>query len=212
MFGIQVITEPTVEPLSVPDLAEQLRYPHDSENLFIESLIIAARRFCERKTGRAFIQQELRLTLDRFPAGRCEIRLPRPPLIHLTASVLPDTDWPDLGIHYTDTNGDEQTVDPATYVVDSSTAVGRIGLADGEEWPTDAIEQIAAVRVQYLAGYGDTAADVPPEIKQAMKMLIGHWFTHREAVITGAISKDIEFALDALLEGAWAGSLVGTFG
>ena len=41
--------------------------------------------------------------------------------------------------------------------------------------------------------------DVPENIIQAMKLLIGHWHESREAVLTGSISKEIEFAVKALL-------------
>lgn len=40
---------------------------------------------------------------------------------------------------------------------------------------------------------------IPAKAKQAMKLLIGHWWENREAVLTGSISKDIEFAVESLL-------------
>lgn len=41
--------------------------------------------------------------------------------------------------------------------------------------------------------------NVSENIIQAMKLLIGHWHENREGVLTGAISKEIEFAVKALL-------------
>lgn len=201
MFGLTVVTEPAVEPLALSEVMEQLRYPHVSENLLIESLIKAARKYIETATGRALITQTLRLTRDCFPTWKegYTFRLPSPPLQTVSS------------IQYTDTAGATQTVTAAEYVVDATSVPGRVGLAYGYTWPTDVIEQIASVNVNYVAGYG-LAAAVPHDIKQAMRLLIGHWFVNREAVLTGTISNDIEFSLAALLGSEFSGSLAGTYG
>lgn len=210
MFGVTVVTEPAVEPLELSEVLEHLRYPHTSENIYIgKTLIKAARKYVEKATGQALITQTLRQVRDSFPGWRDShtFRLPGPPLQSLTPTIGD----PDLGITYTDAAGVVQTVDSGTYVVDPESMPGRIALADGESWPTDVIRQIASVKVRYVAGYG-LAADVPETFKVAMLLLIGHWFVNREAVLTGTISKDIEFGLTALLESEWCGSYAGTYG
>jgi hypothetical protein len=40
---------------------------------------------------------------------------------------------------------------------------------------------------------------MPAAIKQALKLLIGHWYENRETVITGTISTALPFAAEALL-------------
>lgn len=206
MFGVTVVTEPAKEPLTLDDAKAHLRFYHDYEDDLIRSLITAARQYAEIYTGKAFITRELRLTRDCFPANDGCIRLPRPPLQTLTASQ----DWPDLGITYTNTSGNESTVSTSVYIVDATPEVGRICLAYGETWPTDAIDQPAAVKVRYLAGYGDSAADVPETIKAAMKLLIGHWFANREAV--GSVGGVVAMAVQSLLGSAWSGQLTADFG
>jgi hypothetical protein len=54
------------------------------------------------------------------------------------------------------------------------------------------------VQITYLAGYGG-AANVPAPAKHAIKMLVGHWYANRESVLIGSISKELEFAVTALL-------------
>lgn len=56
-----------------------------------------------------------------------------------------------------------------------------------------AIDITAAGTVPNVLGY------LPREIKQAMLLLIGHWFVNRESVITGTISSVLEQTVDALL-------------
>lgn len=200
MFGLTVVTPPAKEPLDLGDVKRHLRYEPGYEDVLILSLITAARQYVETWTGKALITQTLRLTRDYFPGLRegYTFRLPKPPLATVTS------------VQYTDTAGATQTVDSATYVVDVTAEVGRIGLAWGEIWPTDAIEQIAAVKVNYTAGYGLTGASVPAPIKQAMLLLIGHWFVNREAV--GSVGGPVEMAVSSLLGSQWSGSLAGTFG
>jgi uncharacterized phiE125 gp8 family phage protein len=55
------------------------------------------------------------------------------------------------------------------------------------------------VTVTFIAGYGDTAADVPERFKQAIKLLVGHWHEHREAYVTGEVPEEVAFALHAIL-------------
>lgn len=208
MFGLTVVTAPSEEPVSLDEAKVQIGYAQDihHEDERIRALIKAARVYCERATGRAFVTQTLRLTLDCFPGGDGIIRLPRPPLISVTA----DDDNPTLGIKYDDTTGTEQTLDTAYYTVDTACEPGRIGLASGYCWPCT-IDELGAVRVTYTAGYGADSA-VPDTIKAAMKLLVSHWFESREAAITGTIQTTTELAVSALLGCEDAGCLVGTYG
>jgi uncharacterized phiE125 gp8 family phage protein len=84
-------------------------------------------------------------------------------------------------------------MDTADYFVDDKSEPGRVALAYNKSWPTLSLRPTNAVVVQFTAGYGDAADDVPQRVKQAMLLLIGHWYEHREAVLTGSISKEIEF-------------------
>lgn len=199
MFGLTVVTAPAEEPLTLIEAKEHLRFSHDYEDGLIRSLIVAARKHCETVTGRAFITQTLRLTRDSWPSWKegYEFRLPKPPLLTVT------------NIQYTDVDAVTQTVSAATYVVDATSLPGRIALAYGEAWPTDAIEQIGAVKVNYTAGYGAAAA-VPETIKAAMKLLIGHWFANREAV--GVVGQPVAMAVQSLLGSEWSGQLTADFG
>ena len=43
-----------------------------------------------------------------------------------------------------------------------------------------------AFEVAFTAGYGDEASDVPAPIRHALKLLVAHWFEHREPVVVGA--------------------------
>jgi uncharacterized phiE125 gp8 family phage protein len=207
MFGLQVTVAPTEEPLDLDEAKGQCgllgNIAHDT---LLQGLITAARIYCERATGKAFITQTLKLTRDCFPDYREEyvLRLPRPPLQSLT----PDADHLTLGIEYDDTQGVTQTLAASEYVIDTACEPGRVGLVLGAVWPLT-IDQLGVVRVTYLAGYG-ARADVPQTIKQAMLLLIGHWFENREAV--GTAGGPLALAVGSLLGCEDSGAMVGTYG
>lgn len=61
-------------------------------------------------------------------------------------------------------------------------------------------------RVIYQAGYtvNPTDADVwpaPEDIRQAIRLLVGHWFENRESVIIGTTSSEVQQSLNFILEG-----------
>ena len=159
-----------------------------ADDALITSLITAARLYCEAYQNRAYIEQTLEITLDRFPLSPFEI--PRPPLMVLNS------------IEYTDVDGTPGTVPAASYVVDTDGYIGRVALKVGEAWPSVTLQRIGGVKIEFDAGYGATAASVPQTVKQAMLLLIGHWHEQREGVMlarTGQVGKNIEFGVQALL-------------
>jgi uncharacterized phiE125 gp8 family phage protein len=86
-------------------------------------------------------------------------------------------------VHYLDTSGATQTVDPNTYVVSAPTgprsARGRITLAYAKYWPPLLVQR-DVVTVRMVLGYGATAASVPEDIKAAMLLMIGTWYEERQ--------------------------------
>lgn len=100
-------------------------------------------------TGRAFVRQTWRETLDAFPAA---IRLERPPLLEV------------LSVKYLDPDGQMQTLDPDDYQVDAVSEPGYIVPAPGKAWPATA-SRINSVVVDYTCGYGESEAAVPPALK-----------------------------------------------
>jgi uncharacterized phiE125 gp8 family phage protein len=180
---------PAIEPVSVPEARAHCSYDDTDQDDLIASLITTAREMVETDTQRALITQTWTLKLDGFPCDYIEGRLC--PLGSVT------------GIAYTDSAGDAQTLATSVYLV-SNSEPWRITLKYGQSWPTT-LAQADVVTVTFTAGYGG-AADVPERAKQAIKLLVGHWFQNREAVIVGTITKDIELAYDSLIQRLmWSG-------
>ena len=68
MAGIQIVTAPVIEPISINEVQSYLRIPEDEDLDIIRSLIIVARQMCEEYTGRAILTQ----TVDMFVDGANE--------------------------------------------------------------------------------------------------------------------------------------------
>jgi hypothetical protein len=206
-MGLLTIVEPVLEPVTLTEACDFLRVAEGSDDAVIQSLIVAARRWCEAYTQRRFITQTLRLLMDFFPgyidmkvAGekvsspfvsganavlvgiRYAIMLPCPPV----TSIVQFT--------YQDANGNPVTmVDGTNYIKDLSSQPARLMPPFGQMWPVARV--IAnAVQVDYVCGYGADPATVPDMIKIAIKLLVSNWYEKRlpdEA--------DIPMAVKALL-------------
>jgi len=175
-------TPATSTPIDLDAAKEHLNLDTTDDDAYVLSLIGAATKHIETITNRALISQTWSQYLDAFDD---EIELSRSPLSSVVA------------ITYTDTDGATQTAATSLYDVDTVSTPGRVLLAYGKSWP-DTRSVRNAVRIQYVAGYGD-AGDVPQPIKQAMKILIGHWYEHREPVIAGTIVSSVPMSVDSLL-------------
>lgn len=199
-MALQLYTAPTIEPLTLSEATAHLRVDSDDDMLLVESLITAARIYCENKTNRQFINATYKLSLDQFPVWNdCRprrgesfaelggvIRVPRPRLQSVTS------------ITYVDLNGDTQTLSTSNYTVDTQSEPGRIVPAYNSFWPGTRT-QVNAVVVTYVAGFGANATSVPESIKAAMKLIIGHLYENREAVNIGNVVNEVPMAVDSLL-------------
>jgi len=66
-FGLQLITAPESEPVSLEQSKTHLRVDYPDDDSYILALISAAREVVEGKLRRAVFEQTYQLTLDQFP-------------------------------------------------------------------------------------------------------------------------------------------------
>lgn len=154
-----------VEPVTLAEAKAHLRILHSSEDAEIGGFVAAARSQLEDTLGRAIVRQTLDWSLASFPASG-EIALPRSPLLSVTS------------VKYLDTAGAEQTLSAAAYHALADDKFSRIERASGASWPAIAAHP-RAVTVRWVAGY--TPAACPPAIKQAILLMVAHWYSNREA-------------------------------
>jgi len=204
-FGTRVVTDVAEadEWISLEDARDHLRVdtygspPVSDDDAWITAQIPAAREYCERDLGRALAPRTLEIATNAFPSVTVDpaagpaFPLPFGPVTSIVSAK------------YDDSDGVEQTVDPATYVLDPYAHPSRLCLAYGQTWPT-ARASHNSVRVRYVTGYERAAGSppvpvVPNTARAAMLLMLGHLYENREA--TG-VDKLIELPLGvrALLE------------
>ena len=183
-------TGPAVEPLTVAEAKLHLRVDISDDDAYIGTLITAAREWVENYLDRTLITTQLILRAAEFPTE--ELELARPPMVASGTATA-------VVITYTLADTTTATLSTALYRVDRTSTPGNVAPVINGTWPSDVIEDANAVAVTYWAGYGPTSASVPATIRHAMLMLIGHWYDRRSAVLTGTISKPLEFAVESLL-------------
>lgn len=179
---MKLITPPNVEPITLDEAKAHLRVTHAAEDALITALITVARTDCENELQRSLITQTWEVARDAFPAA---IELLRGPLQTITS------------VKFDDVAGNEQTLDPITYRVDTYRLTGWVVSDTDYEWP-ETRQQVNAVRVRYVAGYGATAADVPAPIKQWILIRLGQLFEHREQVAAGVSIAPVPYVASLL--------------
>lgn len=181
------ITPPAQTPVSLAEAKAHLRVEHDADNDLITGLIEAATEHLDGPNGvlgRALVRQAYELRLDgrwwvrqswymNSPYWRWDghgfgwaIRLPLPPLISVDE------------IRYIDANGQEQVYPAANYTVVGAGAMFGGSITNSSRAVAPVAAGGEAMRVRFTAGY----EEVPKPIKQAIKLLVGHWYMSREAV------------------------------
>tara|TARA_R110000868_G_scaffold27661_22_gene104680 strand:+ start:835 stop:1443 length:609 start_codon:yes stop_codon:yes gene_type:complete len=147
--------EPAIAP---PDLAH------------IERLIasaVSALDGPDSKTRRALLTQTWTATFDYFAP---ELPLLLPPVQSITS------------VKYVDTDGALQTADDGTYTLHGAASWDPIiAPTYGESWPATRAEA-GAVTVEFIAGYGDTVADIPAPLLQAIRQMVAEFYETREGL------------------------------
>jgi uncharacterized phiE125 gp8 family phage protein len=93
--------------------------------------------------------------------------------------------------------GGSVTLDAASYSVDVLSEPARLVLK-GAVPPIEA-RALNAFEIAFAAGYGDEADDVPGPVRQALKLLVAHWFERREPVVLGLGAQEVPATVAALL-------------
>jgi uncharacterized phiE125 gp8 family phage protein len=186
-MNISLVTAPAAEPIDLVEAKNHLRVDINEDDILIESLVLLARRMSEGINNHRFVTQTWNIFMDGFP-GSSTFYLPKSlsPLASVTH------------IKYTDADDNQSTFSSANYVVDIYSEPARIKLSDDANWPTDTLTELNGVEIQVVVGYGDPD-DVPQEFKQAIMLMIGHWYENREQVTVGDVAREIPLGVEALL-------------
>jgi uncharacterized phiE125 gp8 family phage protein len=165
-----LITPPVAEPLTLADAKHFIRVEHDADDDLIAALTAGARIHVEAQTRRALMTQTWRLTRDVWPAsGRLPV-LPVP-LRELVSAAIWRAD------------GTLQTIDVDAFAIDRASAPAILAFAR-RAMPAPG-RLAAGIEIEIEAGYGDAPEDVPEPLRQAIRLLVAHWYENRGVIAAG---------------------------
>lgn len=182
-MSLSLITAPTQDPVSLAEARAQCKVEVSEDDVLIVGYLLAARQYVETYTRRALITQTWDQAADDFGT---EIVLRKPPVQSVTS------------VKYLDESGIEQTLATDQYrLIVRDTGESVVIPAYNVTWPAPRPVEMA-VTVRFVAGYGSSPSAIPETIRQAILLLVAHWYKNREMSAAANLS-EIPMGVDALL-------------
>ena len=184
-----VSTSATTQPVTLDDVKLHLNISSTLDDATINSEIAAATQFAENQTNRRFITETRVLKMNGFEDPRYVhdrvIHVPKSPLASVSSVV------------YEATDGTTTTLGTTAYGVSTGDIPGRVFEKYNEVWPVPR-DVPNSVTVTYTCGYGSTQSAVPENVKQAIRLTVGHLYRNREAVSDVKLT-NVPMSVEALL-------------
>lgn len=173
-----------LDVLSLAMAEEHLRVASGIDTAFITECVRRAVDFVEGPdgVGVALTVADWVLSLDCLPR---RVALPLGPVVAIK-SVM----W---------RGGDDEvaTLDPAAYRLDAGSDPAMMLARPGAAWPSPVRER-GSVELTFSAGYA-TSSEIPGPLVQAVALLVGDFYAHREATLAGARVAEIPIGVERLL-------------
>ena len=178
-----LLTGPAAEPITLAEAKQFMRVTHDDDDDVVRALIAGARIHVEAQTRRALVTQTWRLVRDAWPEGGRLAVLPVPLAALVAARIYRE-------------NGSTQALDIAAFAVDAAAEPARLAFTRGA-LPAPG-RPVGGIEVDVTCGYGE-ASDVPEPLRQAIRMLVAHWYENRGLVALGETVAALPAAVSALI-------------
>lgn len=146
-------TAPVIEPVSLKLFKDNIGEDDSDRDELLDTYLKAARKAAEDFTNRGFITQTWVYALDAWPDQAFE--LPR-------AAPLQSVE--EVRIYAADDT--PSVVDASLYSLDLRAMPGIIRFASGGQ--SSPGRSFRGIEIEYKTGYGDTANDVPADVKTAI--------------------------------------------
>lgn len=174
----------TAAPVTLDDIKDHLRIDGTAEDAVLSAYLSAC---IERVEGvKAHVLQPRQFTLALRGWRGSEILIPRYPLISIDSVTY---------LQQGETT--PATLSSSLYMTETVKRPPRLVMRDDALYPSDELENGYPVTVTFTAGYEDGA--YPAMDVHAIKLMCGHYYEHREAVVTGTIAAEIPAGLHDLL-------------
>lgn len=185
---LSLVTPPAVNAVDLDLVKSHLSVDFTDDDALIEAYIGAAVVVAEERLGKKLLTQTW---AESFGTTSRKISLSVRP-VQSVASVA-----------YFDESNVLQTLDASSYELVSQEDFSYV---ESGNWPA-IFDRADALTVNYVVGFGDAASDVPANVSQAILLLVGQYYLHRENVLDGKQCEPPQAFTDLinLSAGGWYG-------
>ena len=159
-----ITEQPLGAPVTLAEAKAHMRVETGDEDSLIGQLIGVATAHLESETGLALMTQKWRLCLDALPACG-PVLLRRSPVRTVDAVTVYDA------------GGSPRELDLSGALLDAHARPARLHLADPRPG-----QVLNGIEIDFTAGFGDTGADVPNALRQAILQHVAQMYEFRGAV------------------------------
>jgi len=180
--------EAAAYPVTVDEIKSDLRIQHTSDDTRITGLIAAATDFMDVPSGvigKALIHQTWALSVETYGADNT-IDIPVTPVSSITS------------IQYFDNENVSRTLTVSDFYLYGNQDRAWIKAKPGVVIPA-VFDRLDAITVTFVAGFSDNSAGVPNSIRQAMSLLISHWYENPTGVAARETVSELPFAVQSLI-------------
>lgn len=163
MYLVQKVA-PVNELLTLDSAKSFMRILDTDSDIDIQAMINSSLEYAQNYTNRQFITATYELYTDVF---KQDMQLPKNPIQSVTS------------VEYMDENGVYQPM--TDFYVYGENGVSKIHF---EDMPTHK-EHKNAIRITFVAGYGDNSTDVPETIKSYLRVMVSTLYENREQYVVG---------------------------
>jgi uncharacterized phiE125 gp8 family phage protein len=178
-------SQPSVEPLSLAEAKAHLRVDTSRDDTYIQALITTSRLQIEDTFALVYVHQTWSYTLDAWPDAPA-IELPVGPVAQI------------LAIRTYDVNDIQTPIPLATFQLDAASRVPRLIRKATFAIPSN-LRPANGIEVSFRAGYGAAANSAPEPLRHALRLLVAHWYDHRDPAAVTMPGAKVPASVSALL-------------
>ncbi len=186
-MSLVLTSGPALEPVSLAEAKAHLRLETNDDDTLLQSLITTSRLHIEAALGLALLTQSWSWMFDHWPRGE-RIVLPLRPVQAITHVRV----WRQ--------DGTSEILPADSFILDGQGNPARPSpVCALARWSSRPGGPPTASRSPSRPASAPAAADVPATIRQALLLLVAHWYEHREPVEIGASMNAVPVMVSELL-------------
>jgi hypothetical protein len=208
-----ITTAPAVEPISLAEAKTHLRIDTADEDGLLQALILTSRLHIEVALNLALITQNWSCYFDQWPQHLTGRGVPLSPPGAAFANLAPDTALaagasalrlplgPVKSVDAIRVYADDGTfaaIPVSGFAIDLFSRPARIARRSDTNLATPG-RALNGIEFAITAGFGAAPADVPAPIRQALLLLVAHWYEHRDPGEIGTNATQVPATVSALL-------------